>query len=90
VEHIYHQYTIQTAERERLQAWLKERGIGSTIYYPQPLHLQKVFASCGYQEGDFPVAEKASREVLSLPMFPELTDDEVQIVAETIVEFFKQ
>lgn len=90
VEHIFHQYTVQTARRERLQAWLKERGIGSTIYYPQPLHLQKVFASYGYQEGDFPVAEKAAREVLSLPMFPELTDDEVNIVAEAIIEFFKQ
>ena len=90
VEHVFHQYTVQTAERDRLQAWLKERGIGTTIYYPQPLHLQKVFASYGHKEGDFPVAEKAAREVLSLPMFPELTDDEVKTVAKAIIEFFKQ
>jgi len=90
MEHIFHQYTIQAGERDKLQAWLKERGIGSTIYYPQPLHLQKVFASYGHKEGDFPVAERAAREVLSLPMFPELTDDEVKIVAEAIIEFFKR
>ncbi|MFY9114621.1 MAG: DegT/DnrJ/EryC1/StrS family aminotransferase [Dethiobacteria bacterium] len=87
--HVYHQYTVQVDRRDELQGYLKERGVGATVYYPLPLHLQKVFADLGYKAGDFPVSEQACREVLSLPMFPELTDEEVEYVGEVIGEFFK-
>ena len=88
--HVYHQYTVQTGQRDELQAYLKSRGIGSTVYYPLPLHLQEVFASLGGRPGDFPEAEKACTRVLSLPMFPELTAGEIEYVAETIRQFFKK
>ncbi|NPV81867.1 MAG: DegT/DnrJ/EryC1/StrS family aminotransferase [Firmicutes bacterium] len=86
-KHVYHQFTVATPERDWLQKHLKENGVGSTVYYPLPLHLQVVFRDLGYREGDFPEAERASREVLSLPMFPELTDEEVARVVEVIREF---
>jgi len=89
VHHVYHQYTVQAGGRDELQAYLKKRGIASTVYYPQPLHLQKVFAHLGYKPGDFPYAEKACREVLSLPMFPELTGEEVQQTVQAVAGFFK-
>jgi len=88
--HAYHQYTIQTGRRDELQAFLKERGVGSTVYYPLSMHLQPVFASLGYKQGDFPAAEAAARQVLSLPMFPELTNEEAQQVAEAVAGFFNQ
>ncbi len=88
--HVYHQYTVQTNQRDELQSYLKSRGIGTTVYYPLPLHLQEVFSSLGCRRGDFPAAEKACARVLSLPMFPELTADEIDYVAETILRFFKQ
>ncbi len=83
--HSYHQYTIRTNERDRLQTYLQEQGIGTAIYYPLCLHQQKVFNELGYKTGDFPVSEKAAAEVLSLPMFPELTDKEAAYVAEEVV-----
>ncbi|MFZ7102537.1 MAG: DegT/DnrJ/EryC1/StrS family aminotransferase [Peptococcaceae bacterium] len=86
--HVYHQYTIQTDRRNRLQEYLHNWGIGSTVYYPIPMHLQKVCSFLGYDTGDFPVAEAACNEVLSLPMFPELTDGEAEVVVEKIVKFF--
>jgi dTDP-4-amino-4,6-dideoxygalactose transaminase len=73
-----------------LKKFLDANGIGNAVHYPMPLHLQKVYASLGHMPGDFPVAEKASREVLSLPMFPELTDAQVVRVAEVVKQFFKQ
>lgn len=85
--HVYHQFTVATPDRDRLQEHLKARGIGSTVYYPLPLHLQVVFRDLGYREGAFPEAERASREVLSLPMFPELTDEEIVRVVEAIRDF---
>ncbi|NPV54650.1 MAG: DegT/DnrJ/EryC1/StrS family aminotransferase [Firmicutes bacterium] len=86
--HVYHQYTIAARQRDRLQQHLKEKGIGSTVYYPVPLHLQGAFKHLGYRPGDFPQAEEAAGRVLSLPMFPELTDAEVARVVEVIKEFY--
>ena len=70
--HVYHQYTITSRKRNMIQQKLKENGISSVVYYPVPLHLQRALKFLGYQKGDFPVAEKAAKEVLSLPMYPEL------------------
>ncbi len=85
--HAYHLYVIRTDERDALQAFLKESEIRTLIHYPVPIHLQEAYRELGYREGDFPVSEGASREVLSLPCFPEMTDAEVEEVAETIRRF---
>ena len=80
----WHLYTVRSPRRDELKKFLDENKIGSAVHYPMPLHLQKVYANLGYKPGDFPVAEKASREVLSLPMFPELTQEEIQLIANVI------
>jgi len=87
--HIYHQYVIRANERDRLQEFLKEKGVAIAIYYPLPLHLQKCFAYLDYREGDFPVSEKASREVLALPIFPELTTEQQDFIVSSISDFYK-
>ena len=86
--HIYHQYVIRAQRRDQLRQFLADRKIGTEIYYPIPLHLQPAFAYLGYCEGDLPESERAAREVLALPMFPELTEDEQQWVVESIAEFY--
>lgn len=86
--HVYHQYVIRAQRRDDLRQFLADRKIGSEIYYPIPIHLQPVFAYLGYREGDLPESERAAREVLALPMFPELTEDEQQWVVENIAEFY--
>ncbi|HWD20655.1 MAG TPA: DegT/DnrJ/EryC1/StrS family aminotransferase [Verrucomicrobiae bacterium] len=85
--HVYHVYAILTDQRDALQKHLETRGISTLIYYPRPLHLQKVYADLGYHAGDFPHAEAVSNRILPLPMYPELTDEKVDYVAAAIREF---
>ena len=86
---IYHLYVIRTSQRERLQQFLTAKGIGTGLHYPVPLHLQKAYAARKYHEGDFPVSEMVAREILSLPMFPELTGEQQEEVVKAIAEFVK-
>jgi len=86
--HIFHQYVIQATRRDQLREFLADRKIGTEVYYPLPLHLQPAFAYLGLKEGDLPVAERAAREVLALPIFPELTEAEIQRVVESIADFY--
>jgi dTDP-4-amino-4,6-dideoxygalactose transaminase len=86
-EHVFHQYTIRVERRDALVQILNERKIGSAVYYPVPLHLQPLYASLGHKAGDFPHAEHAALEVLSLPMFPELRSEQIARVAEAVSEF---
>jgi len=85
--HVFHVYAILSEQRDALQEFLAARGVGTLIYYPQPLHLQKVYAGLGFREGDFPVAEEVSRKILPLPMYPELTDAQVDYVVAQIRQF---
>jgi len=82
--HVYHQYTILAEHRERIQEALAGEGIASAVYYPVPLHLQNAFRDLGYKEGDFPVCEEATRKVLSLPMYPELPEKDVELIVDVI------
>jgi dTDP-4-amino-4,6-dideoxygalactose transaminase len=86
--HVFHQYVVRAYRREELREFLTARKIGTEIYYPIPLHLQPCFVYLGYREGDFPEAERAAKEVLALPMFPELTEDEQRWVVESIADFY--
>jgi dTDP-4-amino-4,6-dideoxygalactose transaminase len=86
--HVFHQYVVRAQRRDELRAFLAEHGVGSEVYYPIPLHLQSCFEYLGYRSGDIPEAERAAREVLALPMFPELRDDEQAYVVERIAEFY--
>jgi dTDP-4-amino-4,6-dideoxygalactose transaminase len=88
-EHVYHQYTIRCERRDALHQHLATRKIGSTVYYPHPLHLQPLYAHLGHKAGDFPHAERAAQEVLSLPMYPELRKDQIARVVEAIAESVK-
>jgi dTDP-4-amino-4,6-dideoxygalactose transaminase len=87
-KHVFHQYVIRAQRRDDLRKFLADRGIGTEIYYPLPLHLQPVFSYLGWKVGDLPVAEQAAQEVLALPMFPELTEAEVRWVVESIADFY--
>jgi len=89
-ESVYHVYVVRHPRRDELKKHLEANQIGCALHYPVPLHLQKCYQSLGYREGDFPVAEKAARECLSLPIYPELTDDQIQRVAGVIRDFFKR
>ncbi len=87
-EHIFHQYTLRVERRDELQAHLKSKGIGSAVYYPVPLHLQQCFSHLGYRRGQFPEAERAAAQVLSLPVYPELTRDQLDYVVDAIRGFY--
>jgi dTDP-4-amino-4,6-dideoxygalactose transaminase len=87
--HVYHQYTIRANHRNKLQKYLKTKNIPTAIHYPTPLHLQPVFRYLGYKRGSLPESEKAAREVLSLPIFPELTLKEQEFIITQIKNFYK-
>src|SRR5206468_78255 len=82
--HVFHQYVIRVQRRDELRKFLADRGISSEVYYPTPVHLQPAFAYLGYKEGDLPEAERAAKDVLALPIFPELTADEQRRVVTGI------
>jgi dTDP-4-amino-4,6-dideoxygalactose transaminase len=86
--HIYHQYVIRAPRRDALREFMNGHKISSEIYYPLPLHLQESLKFLGYKKGDFPVAERAAEEVLALPIYPELRDDEAATVVEGIRQFY--
>ena len=88
--HIFHQYVIRVPERDRLRKFLTEKGIGTDIYYPVPLHLQECYSFLKYRRGDLPNSEKASEEVLALPVYPELTEDQQKGVVDGIKAFYRR
>jgi len=85
---IYNQYTLRVTRRDELQEHLKKKGIGSSVYYPLPLHLQPCFEYLGYKAGAFPESEKAAKEVISLPIYPELTRAQLDEVIGAVREFY--
>ncbi|NOH01925.1 MAG: DegT/DnrJ/EryC1/StrS family aminotransferase [Chloroflexi bacterium] len=85
-QHVYHLYVVRSPHRDALQAHLKERGIGTAIHYPSPVHLQPFYANGQNRRGQFPIAEKLCNEILSLPMFPEMTEEQVEIVASEVAK----
>jgi dTDP-4-amino-4,6-dideoxygalactose transaminase len=87
--HVYHQYVVRAAKREALREHLQKNGIGCNVFYPKSLHVQECFAELGYKQGAFPVAERACEEVLALPVYPELTDAQVERVAEVVLGFYR-
>jgi dTDP-4-amino-4,6-dideoxygalactose transaminase len=85
--HVYHLYVIRTTRRDELQIYLREQGIGAAIHYPVPIHLQPFYSEDGFRKGQFPVTERVCDEILSLPMFPEMTTDQIEYVAQKVIEF---
>jgi dTDP-4-amino-4,6-dideoxygalactose transaminase len=85
--HNYHLYVVRVQRRDEFQRFLSNAGIGTLIHYPVPVHLQEAYADLGYRRGDFPVTESAAQEIVSLPIYPELTADEVQYVADVVTSF---
>jgi dTDP-4-amino-4,6-dideoxygalactose transaminase len=90
VRHVYNQFTIKAKDRNRLQEFLKSKGIGAMVYYPLSLHLQEVYKELGYKKGSMKNAEKAQDEVMSLPIYPELSEQQIIEVASAIKEFYNK
>lgn len=84
--HVYHVYVVRSPQRDRLQAHLQERGVGTAIHYPVPIHLQPFYAGNGFRQGQFPVTEQICNEILSLPMFPGMTAEQIEYVAASVLE----
>ncbi len=87
--HVYNQYTIRVPKRDELRVYLKDKGIGTEVYYPLPMHMQNCYRDLGYQKGAFPVSERAAEEVLSLPVYAELTEDQLGYIVQCIKKFFE-
>jgi len=88
-DHVFHQYTVRIQKRDAVQKFLTERGVPSTVYYPVPMHLQPIYVGFGYKQGDLPVCEQAAQEALSLPIYPELTNEQIEFIAQTLAEAVK-
>jgi dTDP-4-amino-4,6-dideoxygalactose transaminase len=88
--HVFNQYTVRVPKRDELRAYLKDKGVGTEVYYPLPMHLQNCYRELGYQKGTFPVSEQAAAEVLSLPVYAELKEDQLAYVVRTIAEFYRR
>jgi len=88
--HIFNQYVIRVSARDQLQAYLKQRGVGTEVYYPVPMHLQECFAYLGHAPGAFPESERAAKQTLALPIYPELTEPQARYVVESLREFFRE
>lgn len=86
-KHVYHLYVIRTQKRNKLQEWLKEKGIATITHYPEPIHLQQAYRDLGYENGDFPITEKFAEEILSLPMYPELTEEQIEYICQAVSDF---
>ncbi len=86
-KHVYHLFVIRINKRDALKDYLQERGVGTHIHYPIPIHLQEAYEKLGYKTGDFPISERNAGEILSLPIYPELTTEEIEEVASLIMEF---
>jgi dTDP-4-amino-4,6-dideoxygalactose transaminase len=88
--HVYNQFTVRAPKRDELRAFLKEKGVGTEVYYPLPMHLQTCYRELGHQKGSFPLSEQAAEEVMSIPIYPELTEAQQGYVVETIAEFYRR
>jgi dTDP-4-amino-4,6-dideoxygalactose transaminase len=86
--HIYNQFVIVGERRNELQAYLKEHGIGTEVYYPLPMHMQTCFSHLGYQAGDFPVSERLANQSLALPVYPELEPEDIEYICQTMQRFY--
>lgn len=88
--HVFHLYVIKTSKRDDLAKYLNSKGISTGLHYPIPIHLQKAYINLGYKKGDFPVAEKLASEILSLPMYPELKESDIEYIAKEVKDYFKK